>query len=81
MARRSQREALVLGLRARGFRDAERQSTRRYLVMLAPEGALMKHNFYVGKAAALRYGRTAAVSQSLSSSSWHRKVIEEGMKL
>ncbi len=77
---RSQREALVLGLKARGFREAEHQSTRRYLIMLAPEKAVLKKNFYVGKAAAFRYGKTVATSTPLSER-FRRKIIDEGAVL
>jgi len=75
--RKTQREALLVGLRKRGFTEAERQTTGRYLIMRAPEGATLNANYYVGRAAALRYGRTVSASVAFNDN-FRRKLIEEG---
>lgn len=76
--RRTQRDALVIALKKRGFTEAKKQTTRKYLILKAPTGATLTENFYVGHGSALRYGKTVRGSLPVTDS-WRRKIITEGM--
>ncbi len=77
---RSDRDKLLLGLFARGFRMAEVQFGGQFLTLHAPEKALMKKNFYVGLEADFRYGELWSTSTPLSNRLRH-KIMDEGAAL
>lgn len=61
MSRATYRDRLIAGLRASGWQEDAVNLSTKYLAFHHPN---MKSRFFVGKAGALRYGRSATRSMS-----------------